>query len=182
MARSSTYLALLRGINVGGKNKLPMADLRALFATLGCEEVRTYIQSGNVVFQAKGELAKQLPHAAAAAINAEFGYEVPVLVRSARVWSKLAASHPLARAHDDPKNLHLVLLARKASASKQALLADNPSPEDSYLFRGSELFLRYTRGPSQSKLTGAWIERRLGMPTTARNWRTVQKLAEMIRL
>ena len=93
---SNNHVALLRGINVGGKNKLPMKDLRALFEAAGCESVRSYIQSGNVVFQAPAALAKTIGSRLEADIESELGLKVPVVTRSAAQWTKILAANPYA--------------------------------------------------------------------------------------
>src|SRR5262249_23704371 len=96
------YGAPLRGINVGGKNMLPMKDLAAIFAAAGCKDVETYIQSGNVVFGAASATAARLPDAVAAAIAKRFGLRVPVVLRDANEMSKVAAKHPLLERGDSP--------------------------------------------------------------------------------
>ena len=97
-----THIALLRGINVGGKNKLPMKDLAALFRDAGCDRVQTYIQSGNVVFQATPALASCIPALIAKAISESFGYRVPVVTRTADELREIARGNPFLRSGADP--------------------------------------------------------------------------------
>src|SRR5262252_8022296 len=99
----STYVALLRAINVGGKNSLPMKTLARLFEELGCRNVRTYIQSGNVVFEASASVARRVPKAIHEAIRAEAGFSAPVVVRSAAELEKVAKGHAFAKRAKDPK-------------------------------------------------------------------------------
>src|SRR6056297_281234 len=98
-----TYVALLRGINVGGKNRLPMVELAPVFEAAGGQRVRTYIQSGNVVFEARQAVARRVPGAVAAAIAERFGLTVPVVMRSAREWQEAADGNPFVRAGAAPK-------------------------------------------------------------------------------
>src|SRR3989442_15780724 len=104
---SSRHVALLRGINVGGKHMLPMADLVKLFSAAGCEDVRTYIQSGNVIFSASTEAAERIPGVIAQRIAARFGFEVPVVLRSAEELRKAAAGNPFLGLGADPESLHV---------------------------------------------------------------------------
>ena len=95
---TNVNIALLRGINVGGKNKLPMKDLAAMFVDAGCEDVRTYIQSGNVLFRAEPELAQDIPSLISDSIMSRFGYSVPVVVRTAREIQQIVEVNPFAQA------------------------------------------------------------------------------------
>ncbi len=104
-------LALLRGINVGGKNKLPMRDLSALFVEAGCENVRTFIQSGNVVFTAKPRVSKNLGNAISSAIEQRFGLRVPVLLRTAEQLRDVISNNPYHRAGKHEDYMHVVFLA-----------------------------------------------------------------------
>lgn len=174
------YVALLRGINVGGKNKLPMAELVEICEGLGCSEVETYIQSGNVVFAAPAHVAKTLPTKIAAAIKKEKGLQVPVVMRSATQFRKAAAKHPLARRGLDEKALAVMFLADKPAAAQVSKLDANRSPGDSFKVVGAELYLCLPNGAARSKLTNAYFDSTLGTVSTARNWRTVQKLVEML--
>lgn len=172
------HIALLRGINVGGKNKLPMKTLRALLEGLGCADVATYIQSGNAVFDGSATLAKALPEKLAQAIDRELGLSVPVVLRSAAQWHEVAAGYPF-DAEDDA--VHVAFLADKPTAARVRGLDPDRSPGDSFEVVGREVFLHCPNGVARSKLTNAWLDRALGTVSTSRNWRTVQKLAEMAK-
>ena len=91
----AVYLALLRGVNVGGKNRLPMKELAELFVSIGCTDVRTFIQSGNVVFTASGELYAQLPELLPLRIRRRFGFQVPVVLRTLAQLEAVAGGNPL---------------------------------------------------------------------------------------
>ena len=112
---STSYAALLRGINVGGKNKLPMKDLVAMFERAGCADVRHYIQSGNVVFHATADLATRVPVLLPKAILRNFGLRVPVVLRSAAELLAVAESNPFLARGADPDYCHVLFLADEPS-------------------------------------------------------------------
>ena len=113
---TTTHIALLRGINVGGKNKLPMAALRACFEDTGCTNVRTYIQSGNVLFTADQALAAQTARNVSTAINTRFGYSVPVITRTIEELAATVARNPYARLDTEERFLSVAFLANEPSA------------------------------------------------------------------
>jgi uncharacterized protein (DUF1697 family) len=179
MAR--THVALLRGINVGGKNRLAMADLVALCEAVGCRDVATYIQSGNVAFQASATLAKQLPGKLSAAIAKKHKLEVPVIVRSADQLAAVVASNPYLRAKHPIEQLHVVFLADTPSPAAARALDPKRSPPDEFVVHGGELYLRCPAGVGNSKLTNAYFDAKLVTTSTARNWKTVLALDALLR-
>jgi uncharacterized protein (DUF1697 family) len=176
---TETFVALLRGINVGGKNKLPMADLVAMFGEAGCRDVRTYIQSGNVIFRVAPARAARIPSTIAAAIEAQLGLRTPVVLRTASELRAIAHGNPFVQAGADPDSLHVVFLADAPDRARVEALDPHRSSPDELDVRGREIFLRLPNGVARSKLTNAYFDTRLATTTTMRNWRTVQKLAEM---
>jgi uncharacterized protein (DUF1697 family) len=175
-----TWIALLRGINVGGHNKIPMAELRTECEDLGFEDVATYIQSGNVVFRAAGG-AHAVAEKLRQAIAARFGCEVPVVLRTVEALERVAGTNPFLEEGADPSRLHVGFLLEKPAPARLAdLPAQPPGPEELRVV-GAEVFLHYPEGMGTSKLTTAWLDRALGTTMTARNWRTVNKLVEMGR-
>ena len=169
------YVGLLRGINVGGKNKVPMAALRAVFESLGHTDVSTFIQSGNVLFTAAGKVT---PTSVEAAIGKQFGIDLTVVLRTPRELEKVLGANPFAVV--DHSQLHVGFLARKPSAAELAKLdAERFRPEE-FAVRGCELYLHLPNGMGRAKLP-AYLDRRLGIPTTVRNWNTVTKLVELTR-
>ncbi len=173
------YAALLRGINVGGKNKLPMKELTELFAAAGCKKVETYIQSGNLVFEAPGVLAKRLPERISEAIADRYGYQVPVIIRSAAELGASAAGNPYLRKRVPTKELHLYFLADKPSLGAVEALDPDRSPPDEYVVVGHDIYVRAPNGVGRSKLTNVYFESKLKTICTARNWATVLRLAAM---
>jgi uncharacterized protein (DUF1697 family) len=170
-------LALLRGINVGGKNKLPMRDLSGLFVEAGCENVRTFIQSGNVVFTANPRVSKNLSAVLTAKIEERFGLRVPVILRTAQQLHDVVSNNPYPRLED---MLHVVFLADLPSPAKAAALNPQRSPPDTFVVRGQEIYLYLPNGAGNSKLTNAWFDSKLSTVSTARNWRTVNSLLKMM--
>jgi len=174
-------IALLRAVNVGGRRKLAMADLRAMMAELGFAGVQTLIQSGNLVFDAgrhrsDGELERTLE----AATQERFGLQADYLVRTADEWRAIVAANPFPdMARDDPAHLALMPLKAAPAADRIAALQAAIVGREQVRSRGRELYITYPDGAGTSKLTGALIERRLAVRGTARNWNTATKLAAM---
>ncbi len=173
------YVALLRAVNVGGC-KLPMAELREVCAGLGWENVATYIQSGNVVFDAAGK-PEALEAALEQAVTARFGFERPVIVRSAKQWAAYAAGSPFPEQEKDRPNYLLLGLAKSAVAAGagEALEARGAAGEQVRQDRDA-LWFFFPDGSGVSKLSPAAIDKAAGSPVTTRNWRTVLKLQEML--
>jgi len=173
------HVALLRGINVGGKNKLPMKDLVALFEAAGCTDVRTYIQSGNVVYRAGGKLAAQVPALLAAAIEQRLRLRVPLVTRSAREMQAVAANNPFVARGVSTKTLHVAFLAAAPSRAALAALDPRRSPPDELIARGKELYLACPNGMARTKLTNAYLDSTLATVSTMRNWNTVLALTAL---
>ena len=174
-----THIALLRGLNVGGKNKLPMKDLASMFTDAGCSDVQTYIQSGNVVFQARRAITTRIPALIAEAVWDRFGFRVQVVTRSAGELCKVARCNPFLRVGADAESLHVAFLADLPEAGKVALLDPNRSPPDEFRVRDREIFLHCPNGIARTKLTNDYFDSRLATTSTVRNWRTVIKLLEL---
>ena len=172
-------LALLRGINVGGR-RLKMADLRALCAALGWEEVDTFIQSGNLLFRAAGAAAA-LEEALEARIRSAFAMEVPVIVRSRAQVDLCLAANPLVReAREAPNRLMLLFAKRKLAAGAAAAVEARGQAGERAVAAGGCLWLWFPQGSGRSKLTPSLLDRLVGSPATTRNHRTMTKLAAML--
>jgi uncharacterized protein (DUF1697 family) len=176
-----TYLGLLRGINVGGKNILPMKDLAAMFVAAGCSDVRTFIQSGNVVFKASSGVAKKVPLLVADQIMTQFGYKTPVVIRTTEQLREAHLGNPFIEQGADEDQLHLLFLADLPKAPAVAGLDPERSPGDRYVVRGRDIYLCLTTGAAKTKLTNAYFDSKLATVSTGRNWRTVTKLLAMMQ-
>ncbi|MBV9292295.1 MAG: DUF1697 domain-containing protein [Frankiales bacterium] len=167
----AVHVALLRAVNVGGR-KLPMADLRNILTDLGATAVRTYVQSGNVVFDSPAVTADKL----AGALTRHCGFEVRVLLRSAADLRRVVAKPPL----DGPETAwHVTFLAATPAAAAVRALDPSAYGEDTFRVVGKEVYLRTPGGYGRTKLTNALFEKKLAVAATTRNWRTVTTLAEM---
>jgi len=177
----SFHVALLRGVNVGGANRLPMADLRALAAREGLLRPQTLLQSGNLIFEAAEAPETDLEPRLEAAIARDCGLTVDVVIRSAGAWRALVAANPFpAEARDDPG--HLLVVSLKSDPVEQAearLKAAIVGPEVARIV-GREAFIHYPAGAGASRLMPAVIDRALGTRGTARNWNTVTKIAALV--
>jgi uncharacterized protein (DUF1697 family) len=173
------HVALLRGVNVGGKNKLPMKDLARMFADAGCAEVQTFIQSGNVVFTAPPAVLNNLSVAIKTTIEARLAYRVPVILRSHVQLARAIESNPFLLAGKPEKTLHVCFLADKPSEKAVKDLDPDRSPGDLFHVSGEEVYLHTPNGLGNSKLTNAWLDAKLSTVSTVRNWNTVLKLHQL---
>lgn len=174
----AAYIALLRGINVGGHRKIPMAALRALCADLGWTDVRSYIQSGNVVFRARGA-SERLETSLEEAVAARFGFDISILVRPATDWPAYVAGNPFAEASAHAPN-RVMLALSKAPPKEDAEDRLRAYAVSERVTRVCDaLWIHYADGAGRTKLSPALVDRLVGSPVTARNWRTVRRLDEM---
>nr|WP_036717090.1 DUF1697 domain-containing protein [Paenibacillus sp. JCM 10914] len=179
----TTYIALLRGINVGGHHKIKMADLRALFNSLGYDHVQSYIQSGNVLFQSwekKESLHEQIEEA----ILNEFGFSVPVILRTAGEIEEIVSSCPFpeewileAANASEHESLYVVMLSEPATDDRLALLQSYVNDYERIEVAGENAYLLFRDSVRHSKLAGQL--HKLGEPQTMRNWKTMNKLLQL---
>lgn len=174
------YVALLRGINVGTRNRIAMADLRALLGRLGYTDVRTHLQSGNALFDsAHGDSAK-LAAEISEAIGSELGFSVPCVVRSRQDLARVVADNPLADVATDPAKFVVIFLSRPP-----VTLADlDPAgyPPERFAVGEQEVYVWCPDGVRNIKLSHSFFEKREkdGMVATARNWNTVTALLDLM--
>ncbi|HWH92644.1 MAG TPA: DUF1697 domain-containing protein [Baekduia sp.] len=167
-------IALLRGINVGGSKKVAMAALREVFSDLGHSDVKTYVNSGNVVFSGPTTSAKKLE----AAIEAAFGFDVAVVVRTRGEIADVVAANPLREVAADPSR-YLVLFSGGGKIDPARAADVETGAGEQLAIRGAEAYLWLPDGIHASPLARAMNEKRLGVTLTGRNWRTVEKLLEL---
>jgi uncharacterized protein (DUF1697 family) len=172
------HVALLRGINVGGNNMLPKADLIKAFTDAGCTDVSTYIQSGNVIFRASPAVLKRLADFAAKLIAERHNINTSVVIRSADQLAAAIRSNPFLAAGHPEDTLHLVLLKDTPSAALIRACEPIPGSQEEFIVLGGTVYLRTPNGMARTKLPN--FDRKLSTIGTARNWRTVNKLLELM--
>ena len=173
----STYIALLRAI--GGNYTLPMKGLVELLERMGLSDVRTYIQTGNAVFRSEELGPSELPEGISAEIEKRYGFAPRVIVLTPQELKEAVASNPYPEAEAEPRTLHLTFLASTPEDPDLAALERLRKDSERFALEGRTFYFHAPDGVGKSKLF-ARIERLLGIPGTARNWRTVSRLAEMV--
>lgn len=178
----SKYISLLRGINVSGHKKIKMTDLKSLYETLGCENVQTYIQSGNVVFEHASLNLKSIQEAIEKTIEAKYGFSVYVDVRNKDDFFAILAALPFQNItlEKDGSQILITLLADNPNKEQIDLLNDLKHPTEKIIFGNRAFYLHCPNGYGKTKLSNAFIENKLQMRATTRNLRTVSKLCEML--
>ncbi|MCX7177170.1 MAG: DUF1697 domain-containing protein [Proteobacteria bacterium] len=174
----NTYIAFLRGINVGGNNSLPMKELVAILESTGARKVKTYIQSGNAVFQSTERSSSQLPKMLAAEIKKRHGFEPCILILELEAIRRAIAENPFPDAVADPGSLHLGFLASRPKNPDLEKLSNLKKESERFHLGDGVFYLHAPEGVGRSKLAAS-SEKLLGVPMTDRNWRTVCKVAEM---
>ena len=176
------YIAILRGINVGTGRKVPMADLKKLCESLGLKNVQTYIQSGNLVFElAQPEPIPALETRLQMAFSETFGFEIPVLIRTAAEWADSIAKNPFLKEESgNIDRLHLTCLKEMPSPELLEKIKTFQYLPDRYEIVGRDVFIFCAAGYGTSKLVNSFFESKLKVSATTRNWKTVMKLNEMI--
>lgn len=167
------YLALLRGVNVGGNNKLPMQQLRQVFESQGFTDVSSYIQSGNVLFSCDGPVSSLELRAAVAE---RFDMDVEVIVRTSTQLRRIVAGNPFPMI--DPRLLHVGFMLMAPEPTIVELLDSEQFAPEATVFRDTEIYFHLPNGIGRAKLP-TYVIRRLGVPTTIRNWNTTTKLLEL---
>jgi len=177
---AETYLALLRAINVGRNNKILMSDLANVFVGVGCNNVRTYIQSGNVIFEGAPELSQRLPVLVRAEIEGRFGLQVPTILRTLREMREVVNRNPFLEEGVEADVLHVLFMADRPKAAAVTSLDQDRSPPNRFVVRGKGIYLFFPLGFARNKLSGAYFDSKLETAGTMRNWRTVTKLLELM--
>jgi uncharacterized protein (DUF1697 family) len=174
----TTYVAMLRGINVSGRNKLSMEDLRAMVTDAGGRDVQTYIQSGNAVFTSTRSASATVKDLETA-LEEALGNQVPVLVRTRQQLAGVLASNPFLPGAKDLKTLHVTFLDAVPTAVAVASVSTKRTDGDELRVIGREVYLLCPNGYGTTKLTNVFFEKKLGSPATTRNWTTVGKLVTL---
>lgn len=174
----STLALLLRGINLASRNRIAMPELRELLVGAGFGDVRTYLQSGNVVLSADAP-PQAVAHTCEEEIARRFGLEIAVLVRTRDELADVVARNPLAEVADDPKRYQVTFLGAALDRETQREVAAAAASGEEVVVSGREVYAWYPRGVGRSRLATLLGGRKLGVPATARNWATVTKLLEL---
>jgi len=175
------YISLLRGINVSGQKKIKMLDLKSLYESLGFVNVVTYIQSGNVIFESDNKNIAKLKSQIEDTIEGKFKFDVPVEIRKKSEVTTIITNNPLGpiNLETDSTRVLVTFLAAKPNKDKLADLLSYVSLPNKMLISGKEIYLYCPNGYGKSKLTNNFIEKKLGVVATTRNWKSVLKLHEL---
>ena len=173
------YVALLRGINVTGNKMIKMEELRAAFEALGFKRVTSYINSGNLAFDARSSPESRLASKIEKGIEKRFSMDVQVMVRAQEDIHGILANNPFEGEYASHKEMHVLFLKEPISQEKQDLIVAALSDHERCVFRGREIYAHLPMGVAESLLGRGLVEKKAKVPVTARNWRTVEKLAEL---
>jgi uncharacterized protein (DUF1697 family) len=175
----TVYIALIRGINVGGQKRVGMADLVQLCQSLGFTNVRTYLQSGNVLFGSPDGDPGRLSAMVGEKMSRELGFPVKVILRTSKEFRRIIASNPLAQEGREADKLHVTFLSDfSPEVVRESMMKGNDGP-DRYVIAGREVYLYCPDGYGRTKFSNTFFEKKLGVAATTRNWKTVNALAEM---
>jgi len=174
------YVALLRSVNVAGHGRIAMKELTAAFDSLGYSQVSTYIQTGNVIFTTPGTSAPRLAAAIEQGLARAFGSSPAVILRTVPEFLQVGSSSPYATQGADPARHHVTFLAEAPSPGRLQAFTLPRSGRDELVIDGREIYVHTPDGYANTKLTGTFLERHLGVVTTTRNWNTVTKLCHLV--
>jgi uncharacterized protein (DUF1697 family) len=172
------YVSLLRGINVGGKNMIKMELLREMFSSLGFENVKSYINSGNIIFETMEADNNRLSEKIAQKIVETFSFDIRVITRKMQEIAEIVANNPFAGEFENDKDVHVFFLDEEMPAEKRELLLSNNNENERYFVRNREIFCHLRIGVLESLMGKDFIAKKLKVASTARNWRTVNKILE----
>jgi uncharacterized protein (DUF1697 family) len=176
------YIALLRGINVSGQKPVPMTELQKLFETLGHKGAKTFIQTGNVVFKSPSSDRAKLGGAIEAGIRKRFGFDVPVILRTAEELRDALSGNPYAkRKLEGEDRVYITFLQSAPTKESAKALEIHSDPVDELTLSGTEAYILARKGYGKSKLSNTFVEKKAGVPATTRNLETTAKLIELAR-
>lgn len=175
------YISLLRGINVGGQKKIKMSDLKSLYEQLGFQDVMTYIQSGNVIFNVEDKNKAGLNESIEKAIEKKFKFHVPVKIRTSREISNIVKNCPFGSVdlEENGTKILVTFLSSKPLKAKMAETLKYVVDPEKFVLKGKEVYLYCPNGYGKSKLSNTFIENKLSVMATTRNWKSVHKLNEL---
>jgi uncharacterized protein (DUF1697 family) len=175
-----TLISLLRGINVNGKNKIPMKEIKGVYESLGLVNVETYIQTGNVIFDYTDQDPVKLTNIIETEITRFFATTIMVLLRDIECFQQIVSSNPfLTHRHVDSTKLHVTFLHDSPDESAFRKLTVPVGISDEYELSDKEIYLYCLNGYGKTKFSNTYFERKLGVGATTRNWKTVESLYRM---
>jgi len=177
----TTFISILRGINVSGQKKILMADLKSLYDQLGFNDVTTFIQSGNVIFKSKKKGSDQaVAKAIGQAILKKYKFKVPIIIRTAEEMQKVISENPFPKQKGiNIEKLHVTFLAEVPDKAQVISISHLDFSPDKFIIAGKEVYLYTPGGYGITKLSNNFFENKLKVTATTRNWKTVNKLAEL---
>lgn len=175
-----TYICLLRSVNVSGVNIIKMAELKTFWESLGYQDVKTYIQSGNIIFKSNQKLSEPILEKA---IEEKFSTKnVSVIIKSPEELAEIINNNPFTKEEDfNPKFNYCCFLQRLPDAEKIAAFNQLTFGTDSFTIKGNVMYIKYAEGAGKTKLTNKVIESKLGVQSTSRNWNTTNKLLDLVK-
>ena len=174
------HLALMRGINLGSKNKLAMSDLVAAFEQLGCTDVATRGNTGNVLFRAPAKVLKRLPEQVTALLEQQLSVKSPVILRSHAELASACEQNPFVVEGCDLSKLHVAFLAAEPERARVEALDPDRSPPDRFVVVGRDVYMHCPNGLARTKLSNAWFDGKLGTISTVRTWNVVNQLRALM--
>jgi uncharacterized protein (DUF1697 family) len=175
----TVFISLLRGINVGGQKRIGMADLVQLCTSLGFDNVRIYLQSGNVLFESQDRDPGRLSAMISENISGKFGFPVKVITRTSDELRRIILANPLAKEGLDADKFHVTFLSDSPTEEFPGSRMKGEDGPDRYVIIGREIYLFCPNGYGRTKFSTSFFEKKLGVFATTRNWKTVTTLAEM---
>lgn len=177
----NTLISLLRGINVSGQKRLLMADLKALYEALGFEQVITYVQSGNVIFDSPDADHLVISARIEMGIQQSFGYQVPVFIRDRLDFQRIIQANPFTHRQEvDPERLYVTFLSAPPAETLLSNLDTPAGMMDEFIANGNEIYLYVPGGYGRTILSNNYFEKKLGQVATTRNWKTVKTLFDLM--
>jgi len=176
----TTYISILRGINVSGQKRIKMDALKKLYGKLKFENIQTYVQSGNVIFSAKETHPKELEKMISSKIERAFGFEVPVIVLHAKTLATIIKDNPLAKDDlNETKFLHVTFLADIPAEFNKESIIEKKGPGEEIAFTPNAIYLYCPNGYGKTKLNNNFLEKKLKVRASTRNWKTTNKLLKL---
>ncbi len=176
----NTYIALLRGINVSGHKMIKMDDLKLVLGELNFTGLKTYIQSGNILFDSENKEPADLAADIAGKIFQRYGFEVPVVIRTMAELEYIRKSNPFRnKGNEDTDKMHVTFLSEKPDTVRENQIMEHRFLPDEFVIMGKEVYLYCPDGYGRTKLTNQFFESRLKVVATTRNWKTVEKLVTL---